>query len=136
MSLKATDIVQFNLTGALLMLIANYHEQYDPTHSLEFVIEECLLAGVQAKQRSKDYSEQTRNRKDFEKAIATDPLIVLDPKRMTALMRKYKIGGISNPTNGANPLAAIEAAIASAAAPAPSVPPATATAATEVPKTN
>lgn len=81
-----------SLTGAILTLLINFQQRYDQGHSLEYVLEDCLLTGITAKQRSKDYSEQTNNRKLFEKAIQNDPMIVMRPKDMARLMQKYKIG--------------------------------------------
>lgn len=97
--MNANDVKQFNLMGALLALAIQYQQQYEPTRSLDWVIEESLIAGLAAKKRSKEYSEQTKNDKDFRKAIQADPLVVLDPKKMTALLVKYKQGGA---TKGGN----------------------------------
>lgn len=80
------------ITGAQLALLQYYHDTYDRDHSLTYTFEECLVAGIEAKKRSKEYSEQTNNRKKFEKEIATNPGVVLNPAAMLQLMKKYKIG--------------------------------------------
>jgi hypothetical protein len=98
------EVKVFNLSGALLALAIQYQQMYEPTRSLDWVIEESLVAGLAAKKRSKDYSEQTKNDKAFRAAIQADPLVVLDPKKMTALLVKYKQGGA---TKGGNPFDAL-----------------------------
>jgi hypothetical protein len=86
------DVLQINLSGSVLKLVENFHQTWDKEHSLNYTIEDCLVAGVEAKRRSKEYSEATNNRKKFEKEIATDPSIILNPSKMLDLMKKYKIG--------------------------------------------
>jgi len=83
---------EMKISGALLALLQYYHQKYEDKRSLQYVIEDCLQAGVDAKRRSKEYSEKTENRKRFEKAIASDPTVVLRPADMLTLMKKYGIG--------------------------------------------
>lgn len=87
-----SDSLNVNISGAQLALLQYYHDRYDRDHSLTYTFEECLVAGIEAKKRSKEYSEQTNNRKKFEKEIAANPAIVLKPDQMLALMKKYGIG--------------------------------------------
>jgi hypothetical protein len=84
--------LQVTISGAQLALLQYYHDRYDNDHSLTYTFEECLVAGIEAKKRSKEYSEQTNNRKKFEKEIAANPAIVLQPDQMLKLMKKYGIG--------------------------------------------
>lgn len=86
------DTLAVTISGAQLALLQYYHDRYDRDHSLTYTFEECLVAGIEAKKRSKEYSEQTNNRKKFEKEIAQNPGIVLKPIEMLALMKKYGIG--------------------------------------------
>jgi hypothetical protein len=93
---KATSLatpLTVTLEGAVIAALRAYAAKYDTQHSIQYVLEDCLTAGVDAKMRSKKYSEETRNRKDFEKAIAADPTVVLDAARMMKLCVKYGIGG-------------------------------------------
>lgn len=80
------------ISGAQLALLQFYHDRYDRDHSLTYTFEECLVAGIEAKKRSKEYSEATNNRKRFEKEIASNPAVVLNPVEMLKLMKKYGIG--------------------------------------------
>jgi hypothetical protein len=86
------DTLQVSISGAQLALLRYYHDRYDRDHSLTYTFEECLVAGIEAKKRSKEYSEATLNRKKFEKEIAANPAIVLKPDQMLKLMQKYGIG--------------------------------------------
>jgi uncharacterized protein YneF (UPF0154 family) len=86
------DTLQVTISGAQLALLQYFHDRYDRDHSLTYTFEECLVAGIEAKKRSKEYSEATNNRKKFEKEIAANPGIVLKPVEMLALMKKYGIG--------------------------------------------
>ncbi len=86
------DTLTVEITGSQLRLLQLFHDKYDKDHSLTYTFEECLVAGIDAKRRSKEYSEKTQNQKRFEKEIASDPSIVLHPDRMLKLMKKYRIG--------------------------------------------
>lgn len=86
------EVLQVTISGAQLALLQFFHDRYDRDHSLTYTFEECLVAGIEAKRRSKEYSEATNNRKKFEKEIAADPTVVLQPVKMLALMKKYGIG--------------------------------------------
>jgi hypothetical protein len=86
------EALNISLNGAVLFLLKSFHDTYDKDHSLEYTLEECLLQGIKAKKASKEYSQETNNRKKFEKEIATDPSIIMDQKRMAALCKKYGIG--------------------------------------------
>lgn len=110
-----TQLKDVELTGAIVKLLIVFNQTHDKDHSLQYTLEECLLAGITAKNRSKEYSEATQNRKKFEKEIAADPTVVLDPERMAKLCRKFGIGGtavaaIKTPTE-------VEAALEAATAP-------------------
>lgn len=94
----ASDVLSTEITGALLVLLQSYHDRWDKDHSLRYTLEDCLLAGVQAKKRSKEYSAATENRKRFEREIAANPAIVMDPAAMIKLCRKYGIGASSDAT--------------------------------------
>lgn len=84
--------LQLNLSPSIVALLMAYQKKWDNRHSLEYIAEECILTGVVAKDRSKQYSEETYNSKQFTAAIAADPSIVADPVRMAALAKKYKVG--------------------------------------------
>lgn len=86
------NALEVTISGAQLALLQYYHDKYDREHSLTYTFEECLVAGIEAKKRSKEYSEQTNNRKKFEKEIAANPAVVLNPVEMLKLMKKYGIG--------------------------------------------
>lgn len=101
------ETLSVNISGAQLALLQYYHDKYDRDHSLTFTFEECLVAGIEAKKRSKEYSEQTNNRKKFEKEIAANPSVVLNPVAMLGLMKKYGIGS-SNTQLEAQVLAAAD----------------------------
>src|SRR6478735_7165659 len=87
-----SETLAVTISGAQLALLQYYHDRYDRDHSLTYTFEECLVAGIEAKKRSKEYSEQTNNRKKFEKEIAANPSVVLNPVAMLGLMKKYGIG--------------------------------------------
>lgn len=89
--MSTTDVLKTEITGSVLKLLTFFHDKYDRDHSLNYTLEECLIAGVQAKQRSKEYSEQTNNRKKFEREIAADPTVILHPDKMLRLCKKYGI---------------------------------------------
>ena len=89
--MNANDVLKADVTGAVLRLLMNYHDRYDRDHSLLYTLEECLVAGIQAKQRSKDYSVETQNRKRFERELAADPSVILHPDKMLRLCKKYGI---------------------------------------------
>lgn len=90
--MSETNTLQVTISGAQLRLLQLFHDKYDREHSLTYTFEECLVAGIQAKQRSKDYSVETQNRKKFEKEIASNPSAILNPAEMLRLMKKYGIG--------------------------------------------
>lgn len=90
--MSETNTLQCNITGSVLKLLQNFHDRWDRDHSLNYTLEDCLVAGIEAKRRSKEYSVETQNRKKFEKEIATDPSVILHPDRMLSLMKKYGIG--------------------------------------------
>lgn len=87
------DVLECTVEGSVLKLLKYFHDKYDREHSLNYTFEECLVAGIQAKQRSKEYSEETQNRKKFERALASDPSVITDPERMKKLCAKFGIGG-------------------------------------------
>lgn len=86
------NVLHIELQGAVLKLAQNFHDRWDKEHSLAYTIEDCLVAGIEAKRRSKEYSEETRNRKAFEKELGADPTIVLRPADMLKLCKKFGIG--------------------------------------------
>lgn len=86
------DTLTVEITGSQLRLLQYFHDRYDKDHSLTYTFEECLVAGIEAKRRSKEYSEKSQNTKKYEKEVAADPSIILHPDRMLALMKKYGIG--------------------------------------------
>lgn len=102
------QVLEVKISGAQLALLQYFHDKYDRDHSLTYTFEECLVAGIEAKKRSKEYSEQTNNRKKFEKEIAANPAIVLNPAGMLNLMKKYGIGS-SNTQLEAQVVSAAEA---------------------------
>jgi hypothetical protein len=85
------DTLKADINGAVLKLLMNFHDKYDKDHSLLYTLEECLVAGIQAKQRSKEYSIDTQNRKKFERELAADPSVILHPDKMLRLCKKYGI---------------------------------------------
>lgn len=87
-----SNALQHTFTGAVLALLINFNNTWDKGHSLGFTLEECLIAGIEAKRRSKEYSEATQNRKKYEKELMADPTVVLRPTDMLRLMKKYGIG--------------------------------------------
>ena len=89
--MSTNDVLKIELSGAVLRLLTHFHDKYDKDHSLNYTMEECLVAGIQAKQRSKDYSVETQNRKKFEKELAADPSVILHPDKMLRLCKKYGI---------------------------------------------
>ncbi len=86
------DALELKLTGSVLKLAQNFRQRWDKDHSLTYVIEDAIVAGLEAKRRSKEYSEKNQNQKKFEKEIATDPQIILHPDKMLTLMKKYGFG--------------------------------------------
>ena len=77
------------IEGAVLVLLKSFHDRYDKTHSLQFTLEDCLVTGITAKQRSKDYSEKIRDDKEFKRQLAADPTIMLDFDKFLRLQLKY-----------------------------------------------
>lgn len=90
--MSETNVLQATFTGAVLKMLQFFHDKWDKEHSLQYTLEDCLVAGINAKQRSKEYSVATENRKRFEREIASDPSVILDPVRMLRLCKKYGIG--------------------------------------------
>ena len=86
----------FNMTvnpsPALVALLMAYQKRWEPNKSLEFIAEECILAGVTAKDRSKQYSEETQNSRAFQKVLSDHPEYITDPEKMASLAKKFRIG--------------------------------------------
>lgn len=80
------------ITGAELVLLLRYQQDWEPQSSTQYILESALVAGLEAKRRSKEYSRDQRNLKEFNKAVMRDPSVMLDEKRRNALMTKYRIG--------------------------------------------
>ena len=84
--------VSITLEGGVIAQVRLFQQAWDKDHSLQYVIEECLQAGVEAKRRSKEYSLQSRNRKAFDEAVSRDPSIMARPEDLVKLMQKHRIG--------------------------------------------
>ncbi len=69
-------------------------EQHGAKHSFEYWLEECIVTGAQAKVRSWDYADDTRNAKAFKSAVGQlnpqDSKFVENYQRLAS---KYGVGG-------------------------------------------
>ena len=84
--------LDFSLGAALTVLLTRLQLQHFPNSSVEYVAQAALLRGIKAIDNSKGYSAEMQGLKEFRNALENDPSIAADPKKMAALMQKYRIG--------------------------------------------
>lgn len=82
-----------NLSGAILSTLISIQQEDERGRSLQYWAEETLVTGCKAIRRSREYAEETRNRKEFARQVELHPEVLGNLASMQALMRKYRIGG-------------------------------------------
>lgn len=101
-----------NPSPALVALLLAYQEKWEPRKSLTYIAEECILAGLTAKDRSKQYSEETQNARRFQQVLAEHPEYIMDAAKMQELAKKFRIGA----SKGGNLASSARSIIAEASA--------------------
>jgi len=89
---KLNLTLEVNPSPALVALLIAYQQKYEPRKSLQFIAEECIMTGLTAKDRSKQYSEETQNARKFQQVLADHPEYITDPVKMAELAKKFRIG--------------------------------------------